>query len=105
MLYSILLYFDYRCRLFGSLPSQCTLVQDPNDRCCYIPRCVATGTNIPLNPYFNTFNGSSNVTPKPGKLNIVPVGQYQLISGNNWQKPGTSTFNGNGGKAKVFYLR
>ncbi|XP_076111945.1 uncharacterized protein LOC143080130 isoform X2 [Mytilus galloprovincialis] len=92
-----------KCKLFQQLPSQCSLVRDPVNRCCYVPRCVATGTNIPLNPYYNTYNGSSNVTPQPGKLNVIPVGQYSVISGNNWQKPQGSVFTGVGGFGACVY--
>jgi|JYMV01.1.fsa_nt_gi hypothetical protein len=99
---NIILFF--RCRIFQQLPAQCTLVLDPNDRCCYQPRCTATGTNIPLNPYYNTHNGSSNVTPKPGQLNVVPLGQYNVISGNNWLKPGQGLPYTGGNKGKYIYM-
>ncbi|CAC5397846.1 unnamed protein product [Mytilus coruscus] len=92
-----------KCKLFQQLPSQCSLVRDPVNRCCYVPRCVATGTNIPLNPYYNTYNGSSNVIPQPGKLNIVPLGQYNVITGNNWQRPQGSTYTGVGGFGACVY--
>ncbi|XP_076111939.1 uncharacterized protein LOC143080127 isoform X2 [Mytilus galloprovincialis] len=86
-----------KCKLFQALPAQCSLVPDPADGCCKIPRCVATGTNIPLNPIFNTINGSSNVKPKPGTLNLIPVANYGVISGTNNQFPNGTTYTGVGG--------
>jgi hypothetical protein len=70
-----------RCQTYPPLPSNCTMVTDPNDQCCQIPNCfnpntvtqtgvqgTITGSNLPNtnNPYTPT--GTRNVCVYNGKM-------------------------------------
>ena len=66
------LYID-RCKAYSSLPSICTLKQDPADSCCQIPDC---GAYTPITG--NKFTG----TIPPKKFNLVPIGTHSVFYGS-----------------------
>ncbi|VDI54515.1 Hypothetical predicted protein, partial [Mytilus galloprovincialis] len=62
-----------RCKAYSSLPSICTLKQDPADSCCQIPDC---GAYTPITG--NKFTG----TIPPKKFNLVPIGTHSVFYGS-----------------------
>ncbi|XP_076113279.1 uncharacterized protein LOC143080963 [Mytilus galloprovincialis] len=62
-----------RCKVYSSLPSICTLEQDPADSCCQIPDC---GAYTPITG--NKFTG--NIPTK--KFNLVPIGTHSVFYGS-----------------------
>ena len=76
--------FFGRCPEFLGLPPSCTLIEDPNDRCCKIPDCPANvnGTQVivPVPQYGPGFSGY-------GKAQYTPTGSVQ---------PGQTSFTGTG---------
>ncbi|KAJ8302722.1 LOW QUALITY PROTEIN: hypothetical protein KUTeg_019118 [Tegillarca granosa] len=65
----------YRCKAYSNLPSICTLIPDPVDSCCEIPKCGA------FNPIMGgSFNGTG--TPPPGGLNEIPIGTHNIFTGS-----------------------
>ncbi|CAC5419109.1 COL6A [Mytilus coruscus] len=75
---------DPKCPEFLGLPPSCTLIEDPNDRCCKIPDCPANvnGTKIivPVPQYGPGFSGY-------GQAQYQPTGSVQ---------PGQTSFTGTG---------
>ena len=54
--------FPNRCAKYPNLPSSCTMVSDPNDKCCEKPYC----TPIKATPAPTPAPGVTP-TPSPGK--------------------------------------
>ncbi|XP_053376973.1 uncharacterized protein LOC123528762 [Mercenaria mercenaria] len=66
---------NQRCPIFVGLPSFCTLISDPNDKCCKKPSCSPTN-GLTLTPL------TGNATYPPTSLSVLPVGTHQVFSGN-----------------------
>lgn len=85
-----------RCRVYSGLPSYCTLVADPADSCCRVPKCQSGPINY--QPIYNNMVGSS--TPAPNAFNVVPIGSHNTIYGSNEIKPGSNNpFTASGGQS------
>lgn len=85
-----------RCRVYSGLPSYCTLVADPTDSCCRVPKCQSGPINY--QPIYNNMVGSS--TPAPNAFNVVPIGSHNTIYGSNEIKPGSNNpFTASGGQS------
>lgn len=93
------IFCNFRCKIYSGLPAQCTLKVDPADPCCRLPDCSGIGTGgLNLTPLYGTSNGSA--TPPPNQF-VVPVGTHNIISGSNWNKPGTTFGEYQGGSGGI----
>ncbi|VDI00817.1 Hypothetical predicted protein [Mytilus galloprovincialis] len=68
-----------RCKSYSSLPSICTLKQDPTDSCCQIPDC-GTYTAITGNKFTGTI--------PPNNFNLVPIGTHTVFYGSRYNHSG-----------------
>lgn len=88
--YNINVVCIFRCPDFQGLPASCTLVEDPNDRCCQIPNCPSNvnGTTIivPVPQYGPGFSGYGSASYQPGTLMPGPTGNGTMTG-----TPGTMT--------------
>ncbi|XP_060063144.1 kielin/chordin-like protein [Ylistrum balloti] len=82
-----------RCQVFASLPSVCSLVPDPSDKCC---EKVSCGSYTPV----TVINGTA--TPPPNSLNVLPVGTHDVFAGSSWG-PGSGTHPVTGKRDKCIY--
>ena len=80
-------HYHFRCARYPSIPSFCTMVQDPNDACCREPKCqYIAPTPVPrITP--SPQPGVSIPTPSPGSQTAAPSPGSQTAS----PRPGNPT--------------